>query len=60
MKNVYDVLRKKELDFRCMQKQVEKLQRVLSQNELELQRVQKEIVALQIVIPLLAEDPERF
>lgn len=57
MKDVYEVLRKKELDFRRMQKDVEMLHRVLWQVELEFHRVQKEIAALHSVIPLLAEDP---
>lgn len=59
MKNVCEVLRKKELDFRRMQQEVETLQRFLSQKELELQHVQKEIAALQTVIPLLAEETHR-
>ena len=57
MKDVYEVLRRKELDFRRMQKDLETLRRVLRQKELEFQRVQNEISALHSVIPLLAEDP---
>ena len=56
MTDVYEVLRKKELDFRRMQKDVVMLRKVLWQVELEFQRVEKEIAALRSVIPLLAED----
>jgi predicted nucleic acid-binding Zn-ribbon protein len=60
VKNVSEVLRRKELDFRRMQQEVEALQRFLSQKELELQRLQQEIAALQTAIPLLAADTHRF
>jgi hypothetical protein len=58
VKDVYEVLRKKEMDFRRIQRDIEMLHRILSQKELESQRVQKEIAAFHSVIPLLAEDTD--
>jgi predicted nucleic acid-binding Zn-ribbon protein len=60
LKDVCEVLRQEDLNFRRMQKEVETLQRFLSQKELELQRLQQEIAALQTAIPLLAEDRDRL
>jgi len=36
------------------------LSQVLSQKEMDIERVRKEIKALRFVIPLLAEDADRF
>jgi hypothetical protein len=58
VKDVYEILREKELDFRRIQKDIEMLHRILSQKEVEFQGVQKEIAAFHTVIPLLAEDTD--